>query len=66
MTPGNQADQDVGVGEVFAEVTEKKQFPGPWFFRRGEIGAWGGQKIARGEKVPRTCTMGEHQKVGGL
>jgi hypothetical protein len=61
-TPGNQADQSVGVGEVFVEITEKKQAPGSWFFRRGELALGRAKKTARGEKEPRTCTL-EDQKL---
>ena len=37
MTPAKSGDQDVEVGDVFVEITEKAQLPGYRFFRRGEL-----------------------------
>ena len=51
MTPAKSGDQDVEVGDVFVEITEKTQFPGFRFSRRVEFGAWQRQKKAPGEKT---------------
>ena len=56
MTPAKSGDQDVEVGDVFVEFTEKTQFSGFRFFRRVEFGAWQRQKKAPGEKT----ALGEH------
>jgi hypothetical protein len=41
----------VEAGNVFLEVTEKRQLPDFRFFRRDGIGAWQRQKKAPGEKA---------------
>src|ERR1019366_5317041 len=51
VTPAKSGDQDVEVGDVFVEITEKTQFPGFRFFRRVEFGAWQRQEKAPGEKT---------------
>lgn len=51
MTPAKSGEQDVEVGDVFVEMTEKAQFPGFRFCRRVELGAWQRQKKAPGEKA---------------
>ena len=45
----NQADQDVGVGGVFVEVIEKKQFLGFGSSGRTEFALGRGKKSAREE-----------------
>ena len=50
MTPAKSGDQEEA-GDVFVEITEKTQFPGFWFFRRVEFGAWQRQKKAPGIKL---------------
>ena len=49
MAPAKPGGQDVGVGHVFVEITEKAWFPGFRFFRRVEFGAWQRQKKAPGK-----------------
>jgi len=43
--------QDVGVGDVFVEFTEKTGLPGFRLFRRVEFGAWQRQKEAPGKET---------------
>lgn len=59
MTPAKSGDQDVEVGDVFVEFTEKTRFPGFWFFRGVEFGAWQRQKKAPG----KNCAF-EDQDLG--
>jgi hypothetical protein len=51
FAPAKSGDQDVEVGDVFVEITEKTQFPGFRFSRRVEFGAWQRRKKAPGEKT---------------
>jgi len=61
VTPAKSGDQDVEVGDVFMEITEKTQFPGFRFFRRVEFGAWQMLKKAPGEKT----ALRKDQELGG-
>jgi len=60
-----RADQDVGGGEVFVEMIDKKQLFDSWFFGRGGIGAWPGQGTGWRRKSTKTIHFGG-SKVGGL
>jgi hypothetical protein len=51
VTPAKSGDQDVEVGDVFVERTEKTQFPGCRFSRRVKCSAWQRQKKAPGEET---------------
>jgi hypothetical protein len=57
VTPAKSGDQDVEVGDLFMEITEKMLFPGFRFFRRGEIGVSPSQETRPGEKVPKNCGL---------
>lgn len=55
MDAVKSAGQNVEVGEVFVETTERKPLPGVGFFGRGGIGALTEPKDGPGEKVPKNC-----------
>jgi hypothetical protein len=47
--------QDVGVGDVFVKVTEKKQLPYLGFSRRGGIRVWWAKTRLQEENVLKHC-----------
>jgi hypothetical protein len=53
--------QDVGGGDVFVKVTEKKQLPYLGFSRRGGIRVWWGQDTAPGGKRSQTLQFGDQE-----
>jgi hypothetical protein len=59
VTPAKSGDQDVEVGDVFVELTEKTQFPGCRFSRRVKCSAWQRQK-----KAPEKKLRSEEQDLG--
>jgi hypothetical protein len=59
VTPAKSGDQDLEVGDVFVEITEKTQFLGFQFFRRVEFGAW-----QRKKRLPEKNCASEDQDLG--
>jgi hypothetical protein len=61
MDAAKTVGQDVGVGDVFVKVTEKKQLPYFGFSRRGGIGVWWGQVTVPGGKRSQTLQSGDKE-----
>ena len=61
MTPAKSGDQDVEVGDVFVEVTEKRQFPGFGFSAGAELALGRGKR-----RLPEKKLHFGGPRLGGL